>query len=221
MSTTVRRSTHLSRHLQLLREQRSLRPGQLAVALGARNPSKVGSLIRSFELGEPLSDHWLQALIAQLEPDPNELRRCLTLDQAEAQRQLELDRVAWEAWADEPIEPYLTIRYSLGAGLVRKVPKAFCTPRETEEEKAWARQRAEDWAADELRRCPHKGILIWSRRESTSFETHGLNPCRRISSFNNCSSGAWMEVSGAQRKFLLDHCGDVVMHDFGLDQPGS
>ena len=220
MSTAVRRSTHLSRHLQLLREQRGLRPGQLAVQLGARNPSKVGSLIRSFELGEPLSDHWLQALIAALQPDPNDLRRCLELDQADAKRQLELDRLAWVAWADEPIDPFLTIRYSLGAGLVRKVPKAFCTPRETEEEKAWARQRAEDWAADELRRCPHKGILIWSRRESTVFEVQGLNPCRRTSSFDNDSCEALMQVSGTQRKFLLDHCGDVVMHDFGLDQPG-
>ena len=71
MSTTVRRRTHLSRHLQWLREQR----GQLAVALSASNPSKVGSLIRSFELGEPLSDHWLQALIRELQPDPAELRR--------------------------------------------------------------------------------------------------------------------------------------------------
>ena len=59
MSSTVRRSSHLSRHLQLLRQRRGLRPGQLAVALGASNPSKVGSLIRCFELGEPLSDHWL------------------------------------------------------------------------------------------------------------------------------------------------------------------
>jgi len=221
MSSTIRRSTYLSRHLQLLREKRSLRPGQLAVALGASNPSKVGSLIRCFELGEPISDHWLQALIAALQPDPDDLRHCLALDQEEAQRQLEVDRQAWEAWADEPIEPYLSIRYSPGAGLVRKVPKAFCSPRETEENKAWARQRAEDWATDQLRRCPHKAILIWSRRESTSFEPHGLNPCRRINGFNSRSSGAWMQVSGSQRKFLLDFSNNVVTRGFGLDQPRS
>lgn len=111
MSTTVRRSTNLSRHLHFLREQRVLRPGQLAIALGASNSSKVGSLIRSFELGEPLSDHWLQTLIAELQPDPDELRHCLRLDQEKDQRQLELDRQAWETWADEPIEPFLSIRY--------------------------------------------------------------------------------------------------------------
>lgn len=47
------------------------------MALGASIPSKLGSLIRSFELGDPLSDHWLRALIKELQPDPGDLRRCL------------------------------------------------------------------------------------------------------------------------------------------------
>ncbi|MFM7314643.1 MAG: hypothetical protein ACKO0M_16035, partial [Cyanobium sp.] len=111
MSSPVQHSSHLARHLSGLRQQRGLRPSQLAALLGASNVSKVGSLIRGFELGEPLSDHWLQKLIAELQPDPNELRHCLKLDVAEAAEQLELDRIAWEAWADEPIEPFLTIRY--------------------------------------------------------------------------------------------------------------
>ena len=122
MSTTVRRSTHLSRHLQFLREQRGLRPGQLAVALGASNPSKVGSLIRSFELGDALSDHWLQALVEELQPDPDDLRRCLRLDQEEGQRQLEQERLAWEAWADEPIDPFLTIPLLPDDGVLQQFP---------------------------------------------------------------------------------------------------
>ena len=81
---------------------------------------------------------WLQALIAELQPQPGDLRRCLTLDQEEAERQLELDRLAWEAWADEPIEPFLTIRYIPAVYGVREVPKAFCTPRDTAENIAWA-----------------------------------------------------------------------------------
>ena len=51
MSSTVRRSSHLSRYLAALRMQRGLKPGQLAACLGASNVSKVGSLIRAFELG--------------------------------------------------------------------------------------------------------------------------------------------------------------------------
>jgi len=220
MSTTVRRSTYLSRHLQLLREQRGLRPGQLAVALGASNPSKVGSLIRSFELGEPLSDHWLQALMAVLLPDPDDLRRCLALDQEEAQRQLDLDRLAWEAWADEPIEPFLTIRYIPAVYGVRAVPQAFCTPLDTAEDNAWARVRAEEWAAGELKRFRAKGFLSWTRRERTWFDEYGLNPCRRPVSFDSRSSGAWMQVSGSQRRFLLGDDGEPITQSHGLDQPG-
>ena len=219
MSTTVRRSTHLSRHIQFLREQRGLRPGQLAVALGASNPSKVGSLIRSFELGDALSDHWLQALVEELQPDPDDLRRCLRLDQEEGQRQLEQERLAWEAWADEPIDPFLTIRYIPAVYGVREVPIAFCTPRDTAEDNAWARDRAEDWAAAELRRFGAKGFLSWSRRDRTWFEKRGLNPQRRAVTFEERKTEAWMQLSGSQRRFLLSNSGDLITHSFGLDQP--
>jgi hypothetical protein len=219
MSTTVRRSTHLSRHLQLLRQQRRLRPGQLAVELSSNNPSKVGSLIRSFELGESLSDHWLQALIREVQPDPAELRLCLERDEAEANRQLELDREAWEAWANEPIDPFLTIRYIPAVYGVREVPQAFCTPRDTAEDNAWARARAEEWAAAALKRFRAKGFLSWTRRERTWFDAYGLNPCRRPVSFDNRSGGAWVQVSGSQRRFLLGESGEPITQSHGLDQP--
>ena len=173
MSTTVRRSTHLSRHLQSLREQRGLRPGQLAVGLGASNPSKVGSLIRSFELGDHLSDHWLQALVEELQPDLSDLRRCLRLDQEEAQRQLEQERQAWEAWADAPIDPFLTIRY-IPAVYGAEVPRAFCTPRDTMRTTPGP-GTALDWAAAELKRFRAKGFLSWTRRQRTWFGERGLN----------------------------------------------
>lgn len=219
MSTTVRRSTHLSRYLQFLREQRGLRPGQLAVAIGASNPSKVGSLIRSFELGDPLSDHWLQALVEELQPDPSDLRRCLRLDQEEAQRQLEQERLAWEVWADEPIDPFLTIRYLPAVYGVREVPRAFCTPRDTAEDNACARDRAEDWAAAELKRFRAKGFLSWTRRQRTWFGERGLNPQRRAVTFEDRHTGAWMQVTGSQRRFLLGSAGELITRSFGLDQP--
>ena len=158
MSTTVRRSTHLSRHLQFLREQRGLRPGQLAVALGASNSSKVGSLIRSFELGDHLSDHWLQAPVEELQPDPSDIRRCLRLDQEEGQRQLEQERLA-------------------------------------------------------------KGFLSWTRRQRTWFDEGGLNPQRRAVTFEDRHTGAWMQVSGSQRQFLLGSTGELITRSLGLDQP--
>jgi len=177
-------------------------------------------LISGFELGEPLSDYWLQAVMAVLQPDPDDLRRCLALDQEEAQRQLELDRLAWEAWADEPIEPFLTIRYIPAVYGVREVPKAFCTPRDTAEDNAWALDRAEDWAAAELKRFRAKGFLSWTRRQRTWFDEGGLNPRRRPVTFEGRMSGAWMQVSGSQRRFLLGSGGALITRSFGLDQPG-
>lgn len=219
MSSFVRRSSHLSHHLAALRQQRGLSPGQLAASLGAKNISKVGSLIRAFELSEPISDHWLEKLIAELQPDPAELCRCLQLDQAEAQQQLEVERDAWEAWADEPIEPFLTIRYMPAVYGVREVPKAFCTPRERVEDREWARQRAEDWAAAELKRFRAKGFLNWSRRERTWFDQFGVNPDRRRITFESRTTGAWMQVSGSQQRFLLGSGGELITRSHGLDQP--
>jgi hypothetical protein len=221
MSSGVHRSSHLSRHLAALRQQLDLRPAQLAARLGASNLSKVGSLIRAFELGEPISDYWLEKLIAELQPDPAELRRCLELDQAEALEQLARERVAWEALADEPIEPFLTIRYMPAVYGVREVPKAFCTPRESPEDRAWARERAEDWAAAELRRFRAKGFLNWSRRERTRFDQNGVNPRREPVTFESRTTGAWMQVSGSQQRFLLGSGGELITRSHGQDQPLS
>ena len=68
MSSIVRRTSYLARHLTSLRVQCGITPGQLAACLGARNVSKVGSLIRAFERGDPLSEHWLEKLFAELRP---------------------------------------------------------------------------------------------------------------------------------------------------------
>jgi len=190
MSSIVRHSSHLSRYLAALRQKRGLKPGQLAVSLGASNVSKVGSLIRAFEQGELISDHWVQKLIAELQPNPAELRHCLELDQAEAADRRERERIAWEDWADEPIEPFLTIRYMPAVYGVREVPPAFCTPRESAEDREWARERAEDWAAAELKRFRAKGFLNWSRRERTWFDERGLNPRRRAVTFDDRHAGA-------------------------------
>lgn len=217
MSTGVRRSSHLSRLVESLRLRRDLKPGQLAALLCSSNTSKIGSLIRAFELGEPLSDHWLQRLIAVLQPDPDDLRRCLELDQIEAAEQLELDRKVWESWADEPIEPFLTIRYMPAVYGVREVPRAFCTPRETGKDNAWVRARAEDWASEELKRFRARGFLSWTRRELTWYEKGGVNSERRVVCFEGRNTGAWMQLTGSQRKFLLDQFGHILTHSYGLE----
>ena len=202
--------THVSRYFAALRQQRGLRPGQLAALLGASNTSKVGSLIRTFELGEEISEHWLQRLVAELKPEPEEWARCLELDRIEAERQLELKRVAWEIWADQPIQPFLTIRYMAGVYGTREVPKAFCNSHE----------QAEGWAADELKRFRAKGCLHWTRRECTWYDRCGLNPQRSTITFEERSAGAWMQLSGSAQRFLLGSDGQFTTKGYGLDQPG-
>ena len=206
MSTFVR-SSNVSRFFAALRQKRDLRPGHLAARLGASNPSKVGSLIRCFELGERLNDHWLQKLSAELMPDPAELQQCIKLDQAAAEAQLELERIAWEAWADEPIEPFTTIRYMPAVYGVREVNKGFCNNRE----------EAELWASRELKQFRAKGFLNWTRRERTWYDQHGLNPRRETVTFEARTSGAWMQLSGFQQKFMLGPDGDLRL----LQQPMS
>ena len=101
---------------------------------------------------QPLSEYWFQALLYYLQADPADLPHCLLLDQADADQQLELDRKAWEAWADEPIEPFLTIRYMPAIYWVREVTAAFRNPRVTAEGNAWALSRAEGLVSTEQMR---------------------------------------------------------------------
>jgi len=174
MTTITRRSTHLSRYFASLRQQRGLRPGQLAALLAAPDPAKTGSLIRSFELGGAISEVWLERLGRALQADPAELERCRLLDQQEFEREREHQRQQWEQWADQPIAPVLTVRYIPGVCGQRPLPQAFCNSRE----------QAESWCVDELRRCRAKGVLQWSRRQRTWFEQYGFSLRRQEMEFS-------------------------------------
>jgi hypothetical protein len=174
MTTITRRSTHLSRYFAALRQQRGLRPGQLAALLAAPDPARTGGLIRSFELGGAISEVWLERLSRALQADPAELARCRQLDQQESDRVREQQRQQWQCWADELIAPVLIVRYIPGVCGQRPVPQAFCNSRE----------QAESWCVDELRRCRAKGVLQWSRRQRTWFEQYGLSPRRQEVEFS-------------------------------------
>ena len=80
---------------------------------------------------------------------------------------------------------------------------------------------AEWWAVGELQRFGCKGFLQWSRRERTWYDRGGLNPRRQIVTFEDRSTGAWMQLGGSQRKFLLGPGGEVITQGYGLDQPDS
>lgn len=173
-SSITRRSTHLSRYFAALRQARGLRPGQLAALLGLSDPARTGQVIRSFELSGVISEPWLERLTCALQPDPAELERCRQRDERDAEQEREQRRLQWEAWADQPIQPVLTVRYVPGVCGERPVPRAFCNSRE----------QAESWCIDELRRCRAKGVLIWSRRQRTWYDQYGLSPRRQVVAFS-------------------------------------
>lgn len=209
MTTDGSRGTHVSRYFATLRLARGLCPSQLATLLGASNGHKVGSLIRNYELSGDINDHWFLRLCEELRPDLEQLNACLALDQEKERRELEAQRQAWEVWADQPIDPYLVVRYFAGVYGHREVPRSFCNSRE----------QAEGWAADELKRFRAKGFLTWTRREQTGYDEGGENPRRAICRFQRPAYAASMSISRYGRRFLLDPNGRLTTQAEALSQP--
>ena len=187
------RGTHVSRYLANLRIERELKPGQLASILKARNISKIGSLIRQFELNGDISLYWLEKLINELNPQKDALQKCITQDQEAHRKEIEEQKLKWNQWADTAIDPYLTIRYIPAVYGTKSIPKAFTSLRED----------AECWCSKELKSFGAKGFLNWTRREQTFFEKGGSNLWRCSATFEEPPVSAWMQVSGSSKKFIF------------------
>ena len=183
----------MSRYLANLRIERELKPGQLASILQARNISKIGSLIRQFELNGDISPYWFKKLINELNPKRDALQKCMAKDQAAYRQEIEEQKVRWNQWADTAIDPYLTIRYMPAVYGKKEIPKAFTSLRED----------AEWWCSKELKGFRAKGYLNWTRREQTFFEKGGSNSRRSKATFEEPPACAWMQVSGSAKKFIF------------------
>ena len=176
----------MSRYLANLRIDRELKPGQLASIMQARNISKIGSLIRQFELTGEISPYWFKKLISELNPQKDVLQKCITQD-------IEEQKKKWNQWADTTIDPYLTIRYIPALYVTKSIPKAFTSLRED----------AEWWCSNELKNFGAKGYLNWTRREQTFFEKGGTNLWRCSATFEEPPVSSLMKVSGSSQKFIF------------------
>ena len=186
MKIHQRKGTHVSRYFESLRINQGLKPSELAYSLGAKNILKIGNVIRQFELTGDISFYWFQRIITFLNPEKDELQKLIKLDQN--------SKVAeFNKWADEVIEPYLTIRYLPGFYGTKEVPKAFTS----------SRKDAEEWCSKELKGLRAKGYLNWTRKDQTVFEKGGLNPRQFEASFEQPPYAAWMKVSGSPKKFIF------------------
>ena len=183
----------MSRYLANLRIDRELKPGQLASIIQARNISKIGSLIRQFELTGEISPYWFNKLINELNPQKDLLQKCITQDQEDQLKEIEEQKKKWNQWADTAIDPYLTIRCIPAVYVTKLIPKAFTSLRED----------AEWWCSNELKSLRAKGYLNWTRREQTFFEKGGSNLWRCSATFEEPPAAAWMKVSGSSQKFIF------------------
>ncbi len=187
MKINQKKGTHVSRYFESLRIKQGFKPSQLASSLGASNISKIGSLVRQFELTGEISFYWFQKLINLLNPDKDELQRCIKLDQ-------NVQLTEFNEWANQTIDPYLTIRYMPAVYATKEVPMVFKS----------SRIEAEEWCSKELRSYGAKGYLTWTRIDQTFFERGGLNPRRFKASFEEPPSYSWMKVSGSSKKFIFN-----------------
>ena len=186
MTINQKKGTHVSRYFESLRVNQGLKPSQLASLMGASNISKIGSLIRQFELTGEISFYWFQKLINLLNPEEDELQRCIKLDH---NSQL----AAFNKWSGQTIDPYLIIRYMPAVYASKKVPKAF----------TFSRKEAEEWCSKELKSYRAKGYLNWTKIDQTFFERGGLNPSRFKASFKEPPCSSWMKISGSSKKFIF------------------
>ena len=193
MTINQSRGTHVSRYLANLRIERDLKPGQLASIMQARNISKIGSLIRQFELTGDISAYWFEKLFNELNPNNDEFRKCITKDHESHQRKIEKQKIKWNQWADTSIDPYLTIRYIPAVYGIKLIPKGFTSLRED----------AEWWCSKKLKGYRAKGYLNWTRREQTFFSEGGSNSWRSKATFEEPPAYAWMQVSGSSKKFIF------------------
>lgn len=92
--------SHLGDFFRARRVEKGLTTGQLACIAGYRNLSRGSNRIQTFEASGKIHPDLLGKLASALEVGPEEVRRLADED----------DR-GWLAWADEPIRPYLVLRW--------------------------------------------------------------------------------------------------------------
>ena len=188
----LRKSSNLSNYFKELRVKRDLSPGGLASLISRNNISKVGNIIRTFEISGEINSHWFELLVDELKPNPILMEQKIKAD-------IEDERNSWNEYVSKPIDPFLTIRYTPGFYGTKEIPFCFLN----------SRNDAEDWAATELHKFRANGFLDWSREEQTIFDKGGSNPRRIKIGYQQTKCSAWMKVSGSSKRFLLNEDGSI------------
>jgi hypothetical protein len=145
----------LSEHFYKARLNKGLTLGQVTRLVGYRNVSKGANRINAFERGGSIHRD-LRTKLADV----------LGIDHLTVERLMDEDRrqffATWNAWANEPIRPYL---------IIRLMPAVYCAqdlPAEIESAEA-----AEEYAVNVARSRHLRCCLVLSRRISVWIEANG------------------------------------------------
>jgi hypothetical protein len=197
--------SQLADHFRRIRIQSGLRLRQLSRLVGYKNAQKGSNRIQRFEQrGEIHAD--LLGKLADV----------LCIDSETVDALIEQDRrefaLAWNRWADQPIQPSLVIRWLSAVYARRELPGEI-----------ESLQEAEAYSAATARRLRKKVCLKWSRRCSVWFDETGVVTVK-TEARAGVSSGPSMWLSGSHRRFVLEHpeTGKVFLRLTGdLKIPGN
>jgi transcriptional regulator with XRE-family HTH domain len=143
--------SHLSSLFAKRRVERGLTTSQLARLLGYRNLAKASNRIQSFEAGGKVSPGLLAGLSSALEITPDEIRKSLSEDYR-----------AWITWANQPVRPYLVLRYM--ACVYQRVERP---------DDALEPEDAEQFASSLARERKMMVSLVMSRKLSIGYDATG------------------------------------------------
>jgi transcriptional regulator with XRE-family HTH domain len=181
----------LAEHFRKTRLSKGLRVGHLARLVGYNNVSKGANRINKFEGG---GDIQAQLLL--------KLADVLGIDRQTVDRLIEEDRrqffEEWNAWANEPIHPYV---------VVRAMAAIYC-PHDLPEE-IQSVEEAEAYAAALCRKWHVKCCLVLSRRISVWFAEDGsiYDVTEAVPGQGVTPEGDGRGRDGCEQDDNLDECG--------------
>jgi transcriptional regulator with XRE-family HTH domain len=175
------------------RDERGLTTAQLARLLGYRNVTKGCNRIGRFEDGGKVAPDLLAGLSEALEVTPDEIRRSLDGDYKE-----------WLAWADEPVRPYVVLRYMACVYSRVELPDDALSP-----------EAAEVFASQLARERKLMVCLVVSRRLSIRFDSTGKE-YQRLDATPDLPCEPYAIIGG--RRVQFDFTGGEVIRP--LDEPG-
>jgi transcriptional regulator with XRE-family HTH domain len=185
--------SHLSILFRRWRDERGLTIPELARLVGYRNITKGCNRIQKFEAGGKIAPDLLVRLSEALGISPDEIRQSLGEDYRE-----------WLTWANEPVKPYVVVRYMACVYSRVELP-----------EDALAPEAAEVFASDLARERKMMVCLVISRRLSIGFDSTGKE-YQRLESTPEMPCEPYAVIGGKRVQF--DFTGGDILRP--IEEPG-